>query len=201
MAIVLAWVSGDMVPAWLWALGGSLLCNHPPRVPTVSRRQDQNPHMGLLRHPELARPADLCPVGQPSKPELSSLRLPSCSAAGAHSPRAVVTCGPRHGQPQTTAECQRRTAAPSRQLAPSGPRGPQGHPAAPRSWGKLPGSLRGPGAGLGRRPFPRSLKVPHSLLHTQGDLAYTCAQSLDTSASLNSSQRVPLSKAGLPHTS
>lgn len=41
----------------------------------------------------------------------------------------------------------------------------------------------------------------HSLSHAKGDPAYTCPQSRDTSPSLNSSQRVPLSKAGPLHSS
>ena len=89
------------------------------------------------------RPAS--PLGQ------SSPAFP-CPAAQQPVPILLMSShvAPRHGQPETTADRQRRTAAPNRQLSPPGPRGPQGHPAAPRSWGQL---LRGPGAGLGRRPL------------------------------------------------
>lgn len=50
-------------------------------------------------------------------------------------------------------------------------------------------------------PLPEVPQGLHSLSHSKGDQAYTCTQSLDTSPSLNSSQRVPLSKAGPPHSS
>ena len=52
-----------------------------------------------------------------------------------------------------------------------------------------------------RGPLPEVPQGLHSLSHAKGDQTYTCTQSLDTSPSLNSSQRVPLSKAGPPHSS
>lgn len=89
---------------------------------------------------------------------LCSLCLPSCSTASAYSPGAV-RCDPRHRQPQTTADRQRRTAVLSWQLPPTWPEGPTETPSSPTVMETLPRSLRSRRAGLGRRPLSRSLTV------------------------------------------
>lgn len=142
----------------------------------------------------LPLPGDLCPGcqphTQPSGPDLSSPRLPRGSAARAHAPH-MVRCGPRHRQPWTTADCQRGTAAPSRQLPPTWPRAPQGHPAATPGPGDLPREPQSPRAGLGSRPLPGPSgggvlagTLTPLYMHT-GELATNTFSHWDESPSLN----------------
>lgn len=160
VANVLAWAAGDMVLALFLTLPGymapgvSLCCNHPSGFPSPVGTEP-GLRVGLQSRPALSH---LCfPSLEPSvrsaNPDLSSPCLPSCSAACAHFPH-TVRCGPRHRRPQTAADCQRGTAAPSRQLPPTWPQGSTRTPnSSTRSWG-----ASGPGAGLRSRPLPRFLR-------------------------------------------
>lgn len=211
VATVLVWAARDMAPAlfltpfWLYGLERTPSVQAPIQGGNGTRTQTRPPKLSRAHLLLLPLSGDRCmicqPHAQPSSPHLCSLCLPSCSAASAYSPHAV-RYDPRHRQPHTAADRQRRTAALSWQLPRTWPEGPTETPSSPTVMETLPRSLRGPGAGLGRRPLSRSLTVgvlaenPTPIYHRgSGQYIYLLSH-WDRSDSLNSSQGVLLPKTG-----